>query len=137
MIKYDSESLGLMSFFESLTRSKLHDMFEMNDITVFVVEPFQLRKALGDKGINAKKLHEKLNKKVKIVEYSVDPETFVKNLIYPNKIRSFKCENNIITIEGEDTNTKGLLIGRSAGNLRAYEKAVQRYFKNIVEIKVV
>jgi len=136
-IKYDANSLGLMSSFEQLTHSKLKDFFEMGETYVFVVEPFQLRKALGERGANVKRLKEKLNKRVKIVEYSLDLESFVKNLIYPLKTSSFSYIDNVITLEGVDTQTKGLLIGRNAQNLRAYEKAVQRYFSEVKEIKIV
>ena len=137
MIKYDSESLALMSFFEKLTKSNLKDMFDMGEILVFVVEPFQLRKALGENAQNVQKLKERLKKKIKMVEYNADLATFIRSLIYPLRVNNFRFEEGIVTLEGEDTKTNGLLIGRGAANLRAYEVAVQRYFKDVKEIKVV
>ena len=57
------------------------------------------------------------------------------NLITPLKAKDIKLDNRIVTINGADTKTKGLLIGRSAQNLRNYENIVKRYF-DIDEIKV-
>lgn len=137
MIKYDNLTLELMTIFENITRSKLKDHFEMGETLVFLVQPGQLRIALGPKAANVHKLKSKLNKKFKIVEYSDNLERFVRNLTYPLELVDYNEENETLTIEGKDTKTKGLLIGRNAQNLRALEKAVQRYFSNIKEIKVV
>ncbi len=137
MIKFDNLTLELMTIFENLTRSKLKDQFEVGETLVFLVQPGQLRIALGPKASNVQRLKLKLNKKFKIVEYSDNLERFVRNLTYPLEIVSYNEDSDIITIEGKDTKTKGLLIGRNAQNLRALEKAVQRYFNNIKEIKVI
>ncbi len=137
MIKYDNLTLELMAIFENITRSKLKDHFDIGETLVFLVQPGQLRIALGPKASNVHKLKSKLNKKFKIVEYSDNLERFVRNLAYPLEIIGFNEENNIITLEGKDSKTKGLLIGRNAQNLRALEKAVQRYFNCIKEIKVI
>ncbi|MBW3017904.1 hypothetical protein KY325_01960 [Candidatus Woesearchaeota archaeon] len=124
-----------MSFFEKLTQSKLKDFFEMDDLLVFVVQPAQLWKAVGAKGVNAKRLREKFKKNIKIVEFNADLKTFIQNMIYPLKADSITEEEGIITITDEDRKTKALLIGRNAQALRGLEKAVKRYFK-LDEIKI-
>jgi transcription antitermination factor NusA-like protein len=57
-------------------------------------------------------------------------------MILPLRVSDIKEEDGVITLTGPDSQTKGLLIGRSAANLRLLEKNVKRYF-DIKEIKVV
>ncbi|MBW2987325.1 NusA-like transcription termination signal-binding factor [Candidatus Woesearchaeota archaeon] len=124
-----------MSFFEKVTKSKLKDFFEMDDLLIFVVQPAQLWKAVGKKGANVKRLREKFKKNIKIVEYNSDLKTFIQNMIYPLKAKSIAEDDGIIIIETDDRKTKALLIGRNAQALRGLEKAVKRYFK-LDEIKI-
>ena len=136
-IKYDLNLMKFMSFFESLTNTKLKDCFiDNNSLLVFVVEENQIAKAIGKKGVNAKRIKEKLNRKIKIVEFNPHLEIFVANLISPLKAKEIKINDKVVTIVGPDTKTKGLLIGRNGQNLRNYEETVKRYF-DIKEIKVI
>lgn len=135
-IKYDINIMKYMSLFESLTQSKLKDCIVTEQNVIFIVEENQIGKAIGKNGINAKKLEGILNKKIKISEFSPNVLQFIKNFIYPLKIRDINEENKIVTIIGQDTNTKGLLIGRDARNLNNLKSIVKRYF-DIDDIKVV
>ncbi|MFC1800968.1 NusA-like transcription termination signal-binding factor [Nanoarchaeota archaeon] len=134
-IKYTKELLALMSIFSAVTGSRLKDCFEIEDLIYFVVEEGQIGKAVGKGAINVKKLQEKFNKKVKIVEFSHDLVKFIKNLIFPFKVDNIAEEENVVVLRSEDRQTKGLLIGRNAKNLKVMTNVVKRYF-NINEIKV-
>jgi N utilization substance protein A len=135
-ITYDKQSLGLLSSFASLTKAKVKDIIEEAELIIFVVEPGELFKALGKNGAHVKAISAKLNKRIKVVEYNSDMVSFIKNMIYPLKVREITQEEKIITLHDDDTKTKGLLIGRNAQNLRLLERVVQRYFE-VAEIKVV
>ncbi|PIN77669.1 NusA-like transcription termination signal-binding factor [Candidatus Woesearchaeota archaeon CG_4_10_14_0_2_um_filter_33_10] len=136
-IKYDLVLMKFMSFFESLTNTRLKDCFvDKNGLLVFVVEENQIAKAIGKKGVNVRNIKEKLNRKIKIVEFNPHLETFVANIIRPLIGKEIKVDDDVVTIVGPDTKTKGLLIGRNGQNLRNYEETVKRYF-DIKEIKVI
>ena len=136
-IKYDLSLMKFMSFFESLTNTKLKDCFvDKNEMLVFVVEENQIAKAIGKKGVNVKRIKERLNRKIKIVEFNPHLETFIANIIRPLIGKEIEVDDKIVTITGLDTKTKGLLIGRNGQNLRNYEGIVKRYF-DINEIKVI
>jgi len=136
-IKYDLILMKFMSFFESLTNTKLKDCFvDKNEMLVFVVEENQIAKAIGKNGANVKRIKERLNRKIKIVEFNPHLETFIANTIRPLIGKEIKVDDKIVTIVGPDTKTKGLLIGRNGQNLRNYEEMVKRYF-DINEIKVI
>ncbi|MBU0461520.1 MAG: NusA-like transcription termination signal-binding factor [Nanoarchaeota archaeon] len=137
-IIYDATTLQTMSLFERITRSQIKDCFfdEVQKRMVFIVQPGHLWRALGPKGANVKKLEATLNRKIKIVEFNPDKLQFIKNMVFPLQVKNITEENGIVTLFGDDTKTKGLLIGRNAANLRNLEQNVRRYFE-ITEIKVV
>jgi len=136
-IKYDINVMKFISMFESATGAQLHDCFMQDEKIIFVVKRGQIGKALGKKGINIKKLENMLKKKIRIIEFNEDALQFVKNAVHPLQIKDITEEAGIITITPIDSKTRGYLIGRGAANLRNTEAVVQRYFKDIKEIKVV
>lgn len=128
-----------MALFETITHAKLKDFFDdpVQERLVFIVQQGELWKALGKKGANVKRLEEKFKRKIKVVEFSDDLVTFVKNMAMPLRISDVSEEDGIVTIRHEDMQTKGLLIGKNARNLRNMEQNIQRYFSDLKEIKVV
>lgn len=127
-----------MSLFESITRSRLKDCFiDKNEMQTFVVQPGEIGKAIGKSAINVKKLEQMLNRKIKIVEFNSEILGFVRNLVFPLKTRNVVIKDGIVTIESEDTKTRGLIIGRNATNLRNFEAIAKKYFPELKEIKVI
>lgn len=138
-IVYDEDILKKMALFESITHSKLKDFFDdpVQDRLVFIVLEGELWKALGKGSMNVKKLEKAYNRKIKIVEFAPDKIAFIKNMAYPLRISDVtEDEEGIVTIRHDDLQTKGLLIGKNARNLRNMEKNIRRYFE-VKEIKVV
>lgn len=136
-IVFDEETLKKMSLFESITRAKLKDFFDdpVQERLVFIVQQGELWKALGKKSSNVKRLENAFKRKIKIVEYNPDLVTFIKNMAHPLKIHDVTEEDGIVVIRHDDVQTKGLLIGKNARNLRNMETNVRRYFE-VKEIKV-
>lgn len=134
-IKYDINLMKFMSLFESLTRSKLKDCFELNTQLVFVVDPGEIGKAIGKKAVNVKKFESMINKKIRIVEFNPVLSEFIKCVVYPLQLNKIDDEDGVITMTAMDSNTRGLLIGRSAQNLRFFESVIKRFF-DIKELRV-
>jgi N utilization substance protein A len=134
-IKYDINIMKYISLFESLTGTKLKDCIA-DEKLLFVVQEGQIGRAIGKEGINVRKLNNILKKDIRIVEYSGDVLQFVQNMIYPLKVKAIEEIEGKITITGNDTKTKGMIIGRDSKNLNFLKDVVKRYF-NIQEIKVV
>jgi len=136
-IKYDSNAMQTMRYFEKITSARLRDTFEVDGLQVFVVQPSQIGKAVGKQGANVKKLAQALKKNIKIIEYSPDLKVFIKNTTFPlipEKI-TVDDEEKIATIIPKDILSRGLLIGRQAIKLRETEKIVKRYF-DLSELRV-
>ncbi|MCK5025556.1 MAG: hypothetical protein KAS15_03135, partial [Nanoarchaeota archaeon] len=93
-------------------------------------------KAIGKKAGNIKKLERISKKKIRIIEYRDDLEKFARNVIMPLKVNNIDIEGKIVKMTSPDSQTRGLLIGRAAVNLRNFESIVKRYF-DIDEIKIV
>lgn len=134
-IKYDSELIKLITLFESMTGAKVRDCIS-NDRLIFIVEENEMGKAIGRKGANIRRLENALKRKIKLAEFSNDVVQFVKNMIYPVEILNVSSEDGIITIQGKDTNSKAMLIGRERQNLNHLTNIVKRYF-DVKEIKIV
>jgi N utilization substance protein A len=126
-----------MSLFEKLTGAELKDCIILREKIIFLVEEGQIGKALGKNKKNIVRLEGAVNKRFKVVEFSSDLLQFIKNMIAPLRIVEIKEEDNVVIIVGPDEKTKGLMIGARAQNLREYEKAIQKYYPNLKEIKVV
>ena len=134
-VKFDSDSMKLITLFESMTGAKVKDCIA-NKKFIFIIEENEMGKAIGKNGVNVKRMESKLKKKIKLVEFSNDVLQFVKNLIYPLQGLDIKHDNGVITIYGKDTGTRAMLIGRERQNINNLIGIVRRYF-NIKEIKVV
>ncbi len=137
-IRYDVSLIKIMSLFETLTRTQLKDSFvDKNNTLIFVVDEQFMSRAIGKNGSNVKKIESLLNRKIKILGFTPNLVQFVRNLLYPLQIGNIQESDGVITIAGNDTRTKGLLIGKNSQNLKSNLAVIQRYFDNIKEIKVV
>jgi len=134
---YTGEILQFMSLFEKLTGAELKDCLILREKIIFLVEEGQIARALGKNKKNILRLEGALNRRFKVVEYSSDLLQFIKNMMAPLRIVEIKEEESVVTIVGPDEKTKGLMIGARAQNLREYEKAIQKYYPALKEIKVI
>lgn len=134
-ITYDTETMKIMSLFQTLTQAGLKDCFVEENQIVFVVQPGEIGRAIGKNASNVRRLTSMLKRKIKIVEFNENLIEFIKNIVQPLKLASIEETDGTVVLTAADTQTRGLLIGRAAQNLRKLEKQVRRYF-DVKEIKV-
>ena len=134
-IIYDTQTMQVMTLFETITQAELKDCIFLDESVLFVVQEAQIGKAIGKQGRNAHQLEKALKRKVKIVEFSPDVVTFIKNLFYPLQTNNVTSEDGTVTVVPVDSRTRGQMIGRNAAYLRWIEDIVKRYFQ-IKEIKI-
>jgi len=135
-ITFDTELLKLMALFDNITHAQLKDCFFDREKLVFLVDEGEMGKALGKNKMNIVKLEKMLKRKVKIVEFNPNRLQFITNYLAPLRVTDVREEDDIVTVTGADTKTKGLIIGIKAQNLRNLEKIAGKYF-TVQEIKVV
>ena len=127
--KYTKELLESMSIFSRMTGAAVRDCFESEGVMHFVVEQGEIGKAIGKGGSVIKEMQQKLQTRIKVIEYSPSKLDFVKNVIYPLRVDDVTDEEGVIFLHSNDRNTKGLLIGRNAKNLNMLKDVVRRYFE--------
>jgi transcription termination/antitermination protein NusA len=134
--KLDAQTLQTMTLFEKLTHARVKDCFEDSFGTlVFVVMEGQVKKALGKNVENIDKLKKVFNKKIRILEFSSDVVTFIKNVVRPIKLDDVVVNGKVYTMVAQSHKDRGILIGRNATTLRNSESIVKSYFE-IDELKV-
>jgi len=134
-IVYDTGTMQVMAHFEQMTGAKLKDCILREQQAIFIIEPGYLGKAIGPRGANVRRLEDAMKKKVKMVEFAPELVSFIKNLVYPIDVREVREQDGVVTLVPPDLKARGLLIGRNAQTLRAYEAVIQRFF-TIKELKV-
>lgn len=136
-ITYTQELMGTMALFDNITHVSLKDCFEdKNQLLTFVVDAQDIGKAIGKHAVCVKRLEHLLKRKVRILGYHTNIKEFVKYIIYPLTVALVEQKDGILFLKDEDRKTKSLLIGRNAQNLRNTEATIQRFFPDIVEVKV-
>jgi N utilization substance protein A len=129
-IVYDMGLMKCMDCFSSITHARLKDSFiDDTDMLYFIVEENDMGKAIGKNGYKAKMLEKALNRKIKIVEFNSNILQFIKNVVFPLRIKEIALVNDSVEIEVFDSKTRGLLIGRAAKNIHSLESIIKRYFK--------
>ncbi len=135
MVSYGMEELKWMNFLEEFSGVTPKDLIVFPENIIFLVPEGSIARCIGKGGVVAKKLENLLKKRVKFIEYSTDLHQFVRNLTHPLEVKEITQEDAVLTIHSADHQTRGMLIGRNAANLRAYELIIKRHFP-ISELKI-
>lgn len=134
-VVFDMDTMKIISLFQAITHASVKDCISDDNELVFIVGPGELGKAIGKAGANVKRLSSALKRKIKIVEFSDQLFTFIKNLIQPLRVANVEESEGVVTLTPPDITTRGYLIGRGGSALRLLEERVKRHFP-IKEIKV-
>jgi len=133
-IKFDMATMKLISLFQAITRASVKDCI-VNDEIIFIIGEGEIGKAVGKGGENARKVSKAIKRKIKIVEFSNNLLTFIKNLIKPMNVINIEENDGVVLLTAPDLKTRGYLIGRGGSSLRQLEEIVKRHFP-IKEIRV-
>ena len=134
-ITYTKEILELMGLFARATGADVKDCFEHDGVLYFVVAEGNIGKAVGKGGQTVKDLQDRLNKKIRVLEFHSNLVEFIKNIIYPLKADTIEENNGVVVLRSTDRSTRAILIGRNAKNLNRVKDAAKRYFQ-VEDIKV-
>jgi N utilization substance protein A len=135
-IKYGMEELKIMNMLEQFSGVTPKDFLMDEQRAIFVVPEGGMARCIGKGGIIVKKMENLLKRRVKYIEFSEQLPQFVKNVVAPLQVAEVTDEDGVVTMHAQDHQTRGLLIGRSAQNLRLSEMLVKRYFPAVKELKV-
>lgn len=129
-ITFDTETIGFIRLFEERTGARVKDCLEAEDKLVFVVQPGEIHKAVGPGGALVDRLKGMLKKEIMVVEYSDDPEAFVRNVFFAYSPQSVafapkgKGRHASVTV---DPAWKARAIGKAGKNLKIARAILMRH----------
>lgn len=124
------DTLRYITLFENITKTHVRDCMETEDKLVFVVDTGQANKAVGKAGENVIRMKNTTGKNIQVIEYSDDPEMFIRNVFYNYNVQSVVLENrgNIVhATVTVDPKVKGRAIGKNGRNLKIARDIVNRH----------
>jgi len=128
-LKFDTETIRLMTLFENITGAPVKDCIVDNDTNgvYFVIDEGMVGVAIGKNGNSVKNAEEMIGKKIKLFEFSKELSKFIKNLIpQANSVKIInESGKTIVEIKVEKKN-KAMVIGRDGKNLKLFKELLQR-----------
>ncbi|MFH0837110.1 MAG: NusA-like transcription termination signal-binding factor [Candidatus Aenigmatarchaeota archaeon] len=123
-VQLNTETIRQISLFQELTGAHAIDMI-INEEIYFVVAENEYGLAIGKDGRNIRKAEYVFKKPIRIIEYSPDLETFIKNMI-PHVKEIIKQEGKIeVRIAPSD---RSKVIGKAGYRIKIMEEFVKRFF---------
>ncbi len=125
------DCMRLISQFENLTGASSRDCVidERNQRIIFVVNPGEMGRAIGKKGTSIKRASDEMGKRIEVVEYTSDPEQFLRNCFLPAQVTSVEIteedDERIATVAVRDED-RGIAIGKDGKNIFKAKKLAQR-----------
>lgn len=125
------DDMRLISQFESLTGAGSRDCVvdERNERIIYVINPGEMGLAIGKKGASIKKASDVMGKRIEVVEYSDDPEQFIKNCFLPAQVVSVEFveseEGPVAHVEVREED-RGIAIGKEGKNIFKAKRLSQR-----------
>jgi transcription termination/antitermination protein NusA len=135
------DCMRLISQFERLTGAGSRDCIidDRNNRLIFVINPGEMGLAIGKSGASIKKASDVMGKKIEVVEYSTNPEQFLKNCFLPAQVTCIDFEDQddgqVAHIEVRDED-RGIAIGKEGKNIFKAKKLAQRQH-NITDVQLV
>jgi N utilization substance protein A len=127
-VTYDTENIRAMNLFESITGVEVRDVILKEDEAYFVVPDGKAGMAIGKGGKVVNKVQNKLDKDVKIYEYSDNLGKFLNNLV-PADLRGVDIDD-----EGEEKtveisvsrDNKGRVVGKNGNKIDSIREVLER-----------
>jgi N utilization substance protein A len=137
-ITFTEDTLRYINLFEAVTKTRVKDCMETEEKLVFVVEPGQANRAVGKGGENVIRLKNQTGKNIQVIEYSDEPEKFIRNVFYNYSVQNVVIENRGNVVHATvtvDPKVKGRAIGKNGRNLKIARDIVNRHH-NVQSISV-
>jgi len=133
-IKLTAEEFRYIALLHELTGVYVRDCIvdEDNGRIIFLVDPKDIGKAIGPKGVNIQRIRKILNKDVEIVGYSDKLEEQIRFALAPAKVREIRVVDRPggkkTVYVSVDPNDKGIAIGKNGRNVARVALILRRYY---------
>ena len=130
---YDTEMIRNINLFESITDVEVRDAIIKEDEAYFVVPEGKAGMAIGKGGEVVQKVQDRLDRDIKIYEYSDNLGKFINNLV-PADIRGVDIDGDKVEIDVPRDN-KGRVVGKDGNKIESIREILQRTH-GVEEVKV-
>ena len=137
-IVFSSQEMEYIQLLHSLVDVNVIDCIHDEYRVVYVVEEGQAGRTIGKNGENVKKLNQIIKKEIEIIEYSNDPEKFMRNLLHAIEVENLtitKGKEGLVAIIRVKDSSRGRLIGKNGRNIHKIRKLAKRHH-NFETIKI-
>jgi N utilization substance protein A len=134
-IKITSNEMRYIALFESVTGASVKDCIvdEEQGRVIFVVSEGQVGVAIGRGGSNIHVLERMTGKKHEIIEYSENPQQFIRNALKPAFVQEVRIterqDGKTIAVVAVNPKDKGVAIGKNGKNAERLRFLAKRYFQ--------
>jgi len=136
MRRLSMDELRLMELFRKLTNVNPVDCFSVQNQVVFTTQKGFVPKAIGKGGRTIKQLRDTINKDIQVIELADDPISMVKNFMFPIIPKEIQNEENTINITFKTGRERRLLLNNQQQGLKTLKEIIQRYFRDIEDVRV-
>ncbi|CAD7775003.1 KH domain protein [Candidatus Methanoperedenaceae archaeon GB37] len=131
-LKLDTDGIRYIALFEKRTGASPTDCIidSAHNKVTFIVKPEDMGAAIGRHGEHVSRVRTTINKEIEIIEYSENPQEFIKNLLQPvsaKKISIIKRNDKRIAYVEVPAREKGLAIGRGGQKIERLKRIVKRH----------
>ncbi len=138
-LSFDTDTLGYMRVFEDATGVRPIDCIVAEGKIVLLIEPKDVRRALGPRGEKAVMLKERMHREIQVVANAAEAEKLVMNIFYPFSpvgvtLTAHPGGGRHATVQVED-GWKARAIGKEGKHLKIARALLARH-SDIVSVSV-
>jgi N utilization substance protein A len=129
-LRLTADEIRYINLFESMTGATVKDCILEEGRAVYVVKKGDMGLAIGRKGANILRVRQAVDKAVEVIEYSEDPEEFLKNILSSIRIKKVSLQKKaekkvaIVNVDGRD---RAKAIGRGGKNIQMIKQLAGRH----------
>ncbi|TGC11339.1 NusA-like transcription termination signal-binding factor [Methanolobus halotolerans] len=129
-IKLSTEGIRYIALFEKLTGATVKDCIIDDGRIIYVIKAGDMGAAIGKNGDHINRMKKTVDKHIDLVEYSEEPDAFIKNAFGPITVKSVNIVNRnnkrlaYVEVSNKD---KGLAIGRNGKNIEKVKLVAKRH----------
>jgi N utilization substance protein A len=129
-IKLSTEGIRYIALFEKLTGAAVKDCIIDDGRIIYVIKAGDMGAAIGRKGDHINRIKKTVDKQIDLVEYSDEPDAFIKNAFSPVTVKSVNItsrNNKRLAYVEVSNKDKGLAIGRNGKNIEKVKLVAKRH----------
>ncbi len=135
-MKIGAEEIRCLRAFETISGVNPKDVIRGEKSITFLIRKKDMGQAIGKKGETIRKARERMGKNIELMEYSEDPELFIKKALYKLKFEDIEIrsgDRKTMELELDFENKKKLM--NSLGKLKKLKEIAKREY-GISDIKI-